>query len=485
MRLWLAILCLALAGPAHAGPAEAVAAALADARGLPPETAQQTRYLWQPGGLTETDHAVLSLQANLLSRTSRLRPPRPVGPEVLAVAIDAYGWDARVWEKLLDVPEPYLSLVVEEEVIRQVWWPGGVWDRDGKYYPAGHYSQTKKVRTTRAIDFPGARELQFRTGSLVPVVRADWWFTLTCKQLTPRNREAGVGYYDWIGVKNRADFFNLVGFDAKKSQDFGRLLQELVERSGVAEYPRFVVEHQALGGSIFHTLDEDTLSPDNLPAERLKPGTFVHKAERWFAVGSNGLPKVLLSDAAGKLQPSAPDFIGPDDSPLRTGRDGRIHPMLGCMSCHFNREGDLGMRPVDGWVRKTFRTSVEASIVDRKEALEFEQVYLGNLNKRLIEVRRTYREALEELLPDWTWHRMAAAYVGLHTHYRGDVTVRQLAVEIGMKPEDLLGRLRERSRVQGGVPLSLAALLKDGGTVRRETVEDFMGVLLVNVAGVK
>lgn len=498
-RLGPAIFWFMLAAPAlAAGPADAVARVLEDARALPPDECRQTRWLWQPDS-QDGDEETLSLHVNLLSRSPVLRRLRVVSEGLYAVALDVYELDPKVWEKLLDVPEVYFSLttedIAEREVIETKHWPGGTWrvqdGGDGKFYAAGDYQtrrriKDKLVKRTAAYDHPGAKDLQRLTGSYVPIVRADWFFQQSCRQVSLRNRDNGVGYYNWIGIKNRGDFLTLIGLDRKLNDAQRRRVQDIVDFSGVSTFPRFIVGERALEGEAFHSLDEDTLDLANLPTEFLKPGVFKHKAEEWFGIGLNRLPKFLLADAAGVLQPSAPDFIGPDDSPLRTGRDGKIHVLESCLNCHFGRPGDGGMRPVDGWVRRVYRRELALSIAGRAEALEFERLYLSDMNARLANYRRVVREALQELLgPEAEWHTTVAAYAEYRDRYRQPVDLRRLAAEIGMRPEDLLAKLRERSRVQGGVPASLGAWLRDGGTVRREVVEDFHSVIALNVLGTK
>lgn len=220
MKVLPAILCLLVTAPLAlaAGPRGAVSDALGDARRLPAEVSIQTRYLWQPGGHTDGQRAALDVWYNFLSRNSEILKPRFVAPDLLAITVDEPGWDRKVWERLADT-EPYFTVRAEEimEITVQEWWAGGDWQ--GRYYAPGNYPvkrQQKKVingPNPKAVDVKEHGELQARTGSVVPVVRADWWLATTSRQLNTRGKDVGVGYYEWLGIRDRNSFFALAGFD--------------------------------------------------------------------------------------------------------------------------------------------------------------------------------------------------------------------------------------------------------------------------------
>lgn len=474
MRLALLIFALATS-PVLAG--DPTPAALEYVRGLSPEEAAVTRFVWQPEAFSEPDRAVLDLQLNFLSRTSDLLRWRFVNPNLLAVFYDVPGWSKAVWDKQADV-EPYLTVRAEQLVEEKKWYEAGYYG--STYYQAGWYTVKKKkivnAPNPKAVDQAAHVALQTLTGTLVPIVRADWWFVQSCRQVDLRNKERGIGYYDWLGIKDRNVFFALADFDPVKSDKIGRHVRDLVERSGVAQTPRFVVWQAARDADAWFTLDEDGLNAANLPTELLKPGVFKHKAEEHFLGLPNGFPAFGLFDAGGTRQATAPDFIGPDDSPLRTGRDSRIHVCLSCVRCHFHQKGHDGMRPVDGWVRKTFGGQVKPEIVDRADAVEFQRLYGGDLEKRLTDTRRRYREALYSVLGDkWDWPAISAAYSAYYDRYVHEpVTMTRLAKEAGLDEKKLVTRMKA---APGGVPISLAGLLA-GGSVRREIAEDFWYVAL-------
>ncbi|HYE78131.1 MAG TPA: hypothetical protein VEI97_09100, partial [bacterium] len=108
---------VALAG----GAADVVAAALADARKLPPELRKEVRYL-SLHNLPEADRPgflrALAFHVNSLSREAELVVPTGVSPDLLRVSFIDHGWKREVWEKLAPV-EPYFHLL-EQRVVKEV-----------------------------------------------------------------------------------------------------------------------------------------------------------------------------------------------------------------------------------------------------------------------------------------------------------------------------------------------------------------------------
>lgn len=481
---------------ASAGPQEAQLAALADLRDLPIGEARSTRYLWQPGGFTEEQVAVLNVQVNRNSReTRKLTPVRQVGKELLAVVLDDYRWPPSLWEKLIET-EPYFTIHAEEivEVIETIQivkdWPGGRWS-DGKIYPAGSFTyyakeEIRKPGVKKLIHSPDpyldqtvSAELQARSGSRIPLVRADWWLVQVCRQVSIRNTETGIGYYDWLGIKNRNDFLNLIKFKQQDSEAVGRRYRAILDKSGVAQHGRQVALFDSITGLVAMTLDSKEWSQKNLQTELAQPGLYQHDAEEWFVQGGHGLWYMGLFAADGSLQATAPDYIGPDDSKLRSGRDGRIHVGLSCIRCHI----EDGLRPIDCWARRTFRKPFNVKGFDRPAIKEFEELYLSDIESRLVEGRKKYALALVFLNGEkWTASEDAGALSRYYDRYVEDrIGVDRLSVERGIKVEVLLAKLEKATDVVGGLPISLAPLVKKGGTVRREIVEDFWPILQIRV----
>ena len=170
---------LLVASASAAGPAEAITSAAKDLASQPEESRHAIRYL--------TDHAVpekqrgnfervLRFHLNSLSREAELVNPVIVAPDVYRIHLDEYGIDPATWEKLR-FSEPYFTVRVEKKV-------------------------NGKIRTVRAtaphLPAGDMAYLIRETGSAVPIVRADWFWSQTVVQEQRR-----AGYYDFLGLKNR------------------------------------------------------------------------------------------------------------------------------------------------------------------------------------------------------------------------------------------------------------------------------------------
>jgi hypothetical protein len=397
---------------------------LADCRALPAQLRPLVRYLWI-GNLQDRETAlkVLTFHVNQLSRNPELIPPKVVSANLLRVNLLDYQWDREVWERLAAL-DPYFHPQVDVEEVEQ--W--GIRQRDGTYTEIEQRKTGKKVRQVVA----GSKEiadLYSLTASASPLLRADWWFSQTARQLSLTNKETGVGYYDWLGIKDRKSFEKLIRLDPKASQEVQKEMRAAVEKSGIATQGRQIVRYQSITGAAYTTFDTDDGSGDGNPIRNLKRGAFKHKAEEHYGTLPNGLFAFLLCDADGAKQSSAPDFIGVDDSPLRTGRDARIHPCLSCVRCHV--EG--GLRPIDDWVR---RRAKDISSPDYGELLTLRRQYFSNLNRQLEKDRQVYREALKDC-NGWTPEKNATEFSKMFSRYTSPVDCETAAVELGVTVEKL------------------------------------------------
>jgi hypothetical protein len=462
-RLAGILLCSLAVAPVWADPGAALAAALADCRRLPTDVRTQARYLslenlpedYRPEALK-----VLAFQVNSLSRSPDLVAPKVVSAGLVRVLLVDYGWDRKVWEKLADV-DPYYHVQVKEQ------WPGGVDPRYGRYFPAGTYRYPAPAPW---LDAACAADLYRLTDSETPVVRADWWFVQGVRQLSLTNKQTGVGYYDWLGLKDRKDFERLIRLSAKDSRDLGKETRAALERSGVAQQGRQVVRFQALTGGAWVSLDTDDNTGEGNPVRNLRGGDYVHKAEEHYGVLPNGLFAFFLCDDKGARQDTAPDFIGPDDSPLRSGRDARIHVGLGCVRCHVE-----GLRGIDDWVRRQPKV---ISSPDYRELLTLRRQYLSNLARQLERDRAVYAEALAEcngLKPAENARAVARFW---DRYVEQPVGPKEAAAELGVAVETL------RERLSGNGDLLLAGLAAEPPVpLRREHFEEIFPVLAPIVYG--
>jgi hypothetical protein len=400
IRASTASVLLAWAANAPAAPPEAFAQVLLDARTVyaqDKETAYFTRYL----DLTHKSdedftfyRTVLTLHVNLLSREALIVAPRQVG-KILALDLRDYGIDAKVWERLIN-REPYYHQ--QKEYVEQT--PRYGTDAYGRQVVTGH--DQKKAVKIAAADFipqPQAKELYALTQSQVPVVLGDWFFVQTSVEADRGGIGKGFGYYDFLGLKNRDDFFKLVGFDEKDRRSIVSEIGAVVmgHNSGVAQNDRMVVRRGAVDGFLYFTIDffENNLDEQNPLAILDRDKGLKHQAERHFGVLPNGLPAMLACNDKGVLQDTAPDKIGPDHT--ASGNDKRIHPSKSCVSCHSN--GFL--KPITDEVRQIYSVDRERGYnllasPSKEEQLKLSRIYLRNLNQKLEDDRKAYTRAVKE-----------------------------------------------------------------------------------------
>lgn len=479
-RFTLTILLLFLGGPLFGQPASAFPAAIADANGLPLDVRIQTRYV--DFGQMSAEQRALYVRtwrghANQLSRAADLNYFRRVTESLYAVVLEDFDWKAETWEKLAEI-EPYYheqaAVIVERVKVRKVW-PGGK-DSRGDFYPAGTPWDTFEIKTViRAVHNKAARKwgadtLAVLVNSNAPLVDGAWLFAQTARQVSLRNKQTGAGYYDFLRIKDRKQFEDLIQVDKNKSIAFGREMRAVMAQSGVASEGRQIERYQGLGGGAWRTLDSDDSSDKSNPIRLLGRDEYQHKAEEHYGQLANGFFAFFLCDNKGARQDSAPDFIGPDDSPLRHGRDARIHVGLACIRCHVD-----GLRPVDDWVRRTAKDPIGIQTPDYKKYLELKRAFFTNLDKQLERDRQTYVDALKEAT-DWAPQEFAKAFAECWDYYalrqRG---AAEIAEQMGIKQEALVQALKAEAKRSGKLDLVLSGLLQAPPVpLRVEHLEELM-----------
>jgi len=487
----LAFLCLG--SVAQADPAAAVVAALADAQRLAPDAAKYARYLSLYA--IEEKHrreflGVQAYQVNSISREAELVTPRQAAADLTAIDIRDYNLDSATWEKLA-VIDPYFHVpAVEEDEYEDY---GNYWLR-GQVVPKGtagaEWKTSEKRRTGKKIKKQGAaspwlptkeiKELIERTGSAAPIVRADWFFVQTARQLSLRNKQTGVGYYDWLKLKDRGDLFKLIKFSEKDSIEIQQEIRAALDRSGVSQQNRQIVAFRALTGRIWITLDVKDEADKGNAIRNLKRGDFQHDAEEIYAVGRNGLPVYFLSDDKGVRQDSAPDFIGGDDSAGRVGRDARIHVSLACIRCHG---GDV-LQPINDWARRTYTNGLVIQSPDYDVLKELRRQYLSNLDGALAQDRAAFRDAIRQA-SGLEAGKLSVAYGEAWNRYaEQSVTLEVAAFELGCPPEKLMQSLKGILTTTGQLDPVLAVFTKTPpGTIQRVHWEEVYSLAQTNMRG--
>jgi hypothetical protein len=483
MRTALLLLASLVCSSALAGPNEALAAAVKDARTLPATAAPYARYLTtyalRDGEKREFVKA-LAFHLNSLSREADLAAIVQVDPELYRVDVRDYGWDAKVYERLADAdPHFHVRLKSEVEVLEEFgnWYvegrtvakgtPGAVW-RTTETRPAG-----RKVVTAAApwLDAAAITELVNRTQSQAPLLRADWFFFQTA---ISEGHEPG--YLDFLGVKNRKDFEQLVGLDAELSKRLQKEIRAIVDRSGVALNNRQIVRFQTITGGYWVTLDSEK-STDRNNAVRLLDGDYQHDAEEIYGVLPNGLLAVGAFNAAGVVQKTVPDKIASDGS--ASGNDRRIHTAKSCFCCHAE-----GIRPIDDYARRLYRAPVKLQAVDYDQFRRLQRLYLTDLAGRVRKDQADYAEVLARvngLAPA----ENAKAYLRAWDAYvERDLATADIARELGVTAEALSGGLKKYAATAGQLDPVLAGLLQDLPLeIRREHFDEAVPLFFLALKG--
>ena len=447
-RLLATMLLVCLSGaPVLAGPAQACAAMHADAKKLLQDEAYDTRYLYDPAA-EKGDAAALAYQVNNLNGV-RATPAklRPVAAGLWAVRLSEWQPDATVWER--QHVEPYFHRVEREK-------HGGYWYR---------------VRYFR--DYPGLRESAKLLYSRVPIVRADWWFVQSSRQVDLfDNDKTGFGYYDWLRIKSQADFEKLIALDRKTAIRLDKELRAAVEagRSGVVQLDRQVEWFAAYDGDAWVTLDTFSNANGNTAPANLERGQFKHQAVEGYGSLPWGGWVYLLADDKGGLQNSAPDKLGGSRHENHRGNDLRIHVLLDCSGCHAK---ESGLRSIDDWARRTLKLPSKLTHDDYYKLDQLKRQYFGDINARLERGRDRFEKAVK-LACGLTVAEAAKAHSAYYYRYVMEPwTAERLAVSLGTTEERLLRALKLYFEVGN----------KSVPNAERRRLADLEGLLAEDAAG--
>ena len=458
-------LVLALSGPASGqvqppAPADAVVLALRDVRQQPAQLRGQTRYL-SLGHVSEAERGilirVLGYHCNALSREADIVLPAVVpgtGGTLLRLNLSDYDWPADVWDKLQD---PMFHVKIQAQPAVKKLWPGGVWAQDGKHYPAGSFWYTEKAtagakKTALAPWLPAAEaaELVNLTQSAAPIVRGDWFLW----QTAVNHDRGGAGYYAFLGVKSKADFDKMAGYDRKLARAAKLTeLQEAVAVSTVTLQPRRIEVDRALSGHYYTTFDNAQAVDDHNPL-RILNGGFKFDAQEFFHHLPNGVFAWGLANAKGELQDTAPDNIASDST--AHGTDRRVAINLSCIRCHGPQGG---VQPVDGWARNLFVGELRLQSPDYDKLKELRQKYLRDLDGPLEDGRRTYTRAIAQATGGMKPAELAAAYGRAFAEYDAPVSLERAARDAGTSPENFQRGLRAYLLRTGSVDTVASAFL--------------------------
>jgi hypothetical protein len=426
---------VALCGSLYAQtPASELRAAVTDIERLPVEVRPGVRYLSLyaiPAERRPEVQRVASYTLNALSRTRTVTPPIAVTATLLRFSISNYiadraefdAWSA-AWEKLVEA-DPYWHLRTE------------ILASSGPNSPANQAPSGRPATSIVTVDggwlnLDDAARLRTYAGSAGAILRADDFIA---------RATATPNYYAFAGVPaTEAEFLKSLGVDSATIDRLRANAGANLLISAVTQKPRRVVWSQGPLGGVYETLDVARVDAERDPIRRpLSAGGVNLKfdAGEWFAVAPNGLWRVALYDAAGKLQQSVPDKIAKDTSDPHG--DGIITPMISCIRCHT----ESGLRPLRDDQTRLLSTgrvdlrSYDAAIVQR--AAEFYDE--PRLQRQMTFDRETYSQAVAraaELKPEDLAEALARA---VREFAYLPVSREQAAREIGIPEARLIDAL--------------------------------------------
>lgn len=408
-------------------------------------------------------YQVVSLHVNLLSRRGFIVMPELVETWLWRIDMRDYGWSRKRFGQLVFgkgpfAVEPWFHVLGEKV--------------DGA--PTNGRGQTPMVAPW--LPPREAGDLSKFTASAVPVVRADWFLHRTAIQA---GRD-GFGYYDFLELKTRDDFDALVGLDRAAAVKAFREKAAVVSKSGVATSgSRQIFSFGAGNGRVWITKDVsvDSFGQANKNVLDQKFEDLKHDAEEGIGPLPNNLPVAYLSDAAGKLQKTAPDTIAGHDS-TATGKDDRIHVGLSCFACHEK----AGLKQFADLERKGGRLPFVTSdrhLFDRQRAAyQAEIQHLFDADVALY--ARAQAEACGLKAAE-----VSAAYRRCYDAYdAADVTPAVMARDVGLSEKDFLARLKDRLAVKEKgeatiIPLTLSNFLaKDAEPISRGKEEELISFVM-------
>ncbi len=421
-----------------AGWLEDVGPAAADAASLGPE-AVHTRY-FTVANLPLKDRADYraggDFWVNSLSTESKLRPMRRVTNTLVAINLLHYGpqW-AKVFDKLQD-EDPYfhVRLDVHAGATTDFWFTKANAVAQGYGTQAGFYPATVQGAGRVTAIAPWTKDVTLLialTQSPCPILRLDWFLSRIAIQ-----DDRKVGYYDFLGVKDRKEFEALAGLDIKLAEKVQKEAAGIVRKSGVSRLPRQIFRYQSVTGDYWVTHDVLDDSRDARNALRNLFGAFKHQAEEHYLRLPNGTFAFFLSDQNGVRTDTAPDKIGPDTT--TKSRDGRIHIGLSCVRCHVE-----GIRPISNWAEENYEGDSPFSSVDYEFQLRVERVYLDDLSRYVKKDSTEFAERLKATNGLTIAANATMVSKIWHDYVDKEVTAEDGAAEFGVTLEVYQKRLRD------------------------------------------
>ncbi len=450
LRQWIA----GGAADAAGGPPPATAikrgdlfkAVLADLEGAAAGSRRHLRYLTLhnlrnagdgPDALRAYRVAV-SKTLNSLSSEPRIVVPVALDPERVLLRFDVrdYGWDAAKWD-LLAVAYPY---VIESGVLTRV-----------------------------------ERDIRQLTGTVVPIIRADWFVFGATQPPLYEQLLATAGQPGGL-PDGDAKLEQQLGIDVLQNIRSGRVQRAAFTDSGVSDSNRMIERH-ALPQQGYYWKSYDFANERGAgdlvrnplgPPETGYNRAFRHDGGEIIWSLPNGLQGYLLATASGTVIPRGPTGIVKDPA----GPQGAVVNGFSCMRCHA-----AGMRPPKGGEVNIASThSRTRGGLEEAEQLLFDRSYrnASEIARLLADDGERFKAASRQAgVTEASWFTPDDEPVfRLYSRFRADITARTLASELDMDPADVEARLKEYDGAGDPQMNSLIQRLPKG-TKRQNFIADF------------
>ncbi len=531
----LAILLVAVVGPLVVATdhARAAVAAFNDAKSIPTKDRVFVRYVWwgkawaEPISATDKRPKYLLLtraSQALTSLAGTFPTPQEVCPGLVRVDLRQQASVAdhkdvyrilQVWENFRKVEFAFLGQRKYLENAKvTVYYPPGFYTLQGgskKWFDetyeevkikAGDVNIEPCPYANPSIEFPPGNPVSVQDAlrgllyTEVPIVWGPSWMVRIQRQRDINNSDSKVGYFDWFGIKDRNDYFNLLVVDEKELKKRQFYWGAYVPESGISNQERIVILLQNTWG----TLDVFTQKNRGQVARNLRDGELKHDAERWIGAKSDGLWLNGLFAANGNVQDAAPVKVGTDTSAINRSKDKEIGPDT-CINCH----GPLTHNYIitfDDWLRNNV-TKGKATLRDKSEEvrLELDAKFFRDISLKFKHSRESFADAVARLTrnpdnpkdPGMTIAQFTTFFRGAYYDYvvpvngkeRG-VSVELAATWVGTNKDNLSKTLKAYNSSKGLSDMYAVRYIYDPpGVMNIFAFEDTYQFLAVTASGIR
>jgi hypothetical protein len=464
------------------GPADAVAAAVADLGTLDAADRPFAWYVWLPPWADDRWAGATSYAVNLaISRADSIVLPTPTGNGALL------RWDLRQLDPrdtaglmvrlqglatLAKGAEPYFGIVVDHAP------PEG-----GTPTKAPPEGGTPTGGTPTRVSAPGAHTgltnatlLRGGTSSALPIVRADWLVRVALSNVEGGQyyELAGIAASTQEGVTDQAAWLARFGVDERRSKRGRKIRSAAMWRSRVTDKERRVdvLEGDSLEGPVWITHDTDDERQDVVNSPNANLIAFQDAAREAFGMKLNGLPEFALFDNRERLQRVVPPTIARDHL-IPSPHTDILQGAISCIRCHGPAAGFLAVQndviAMVGSGDDRQRLDVLADLAGKgglDETLdELSARYLRGLDRFLERSREDHDEAVLRATGGTLDAAQAAAAVsdiyGAYWYEPVDAAVacRELGFAVALREDDVPAAVAAPGEVIAGAAPSPAVVL--------------------------